>query len=469
MAHAAAAAAVQQSSLFCETPTRGQRRLGKRHSPTPAGWAHEISGQSGRRATERPARIFSPRRGPLAAHAVVPNGDAPRDATSLLQQASSLIESLSGALKVSLEAPKLSRPLVRLEIPVYRGYEDTISVTDFTIWDSATAICSLVSCQSCLRSKQRSGTSLPVTDPPRSLNSRRQSVASFFQWTAIGGRGCVRSIEKLYQIAEPTALNDEHVERVIRQAQPTFAAYLRGARFRVLEERAAERIALFLRQARLLSPACAWKGASSFSRHPPDATHAVGAEDEGLLEISERALDRYTYGRHTANARKKPATTALYSQVRRQAETLQGMPIAGKPVKRGPHEAQLLPAAGAVGETQVPAERENPFGRSNSGPSLGRPGYPVGGPAPFISGVPSCVQPCQRCCACRRRRKVDSSMVRAEESMSFYRLPSQSVPVILGRDFLRKSRITIDITIPLSDPRCQPPRRRLDMPTSRAK
>lgn len=43
-----------------------------------------------------------------------------------------MIESLSGALKVSLEAPKLSRPLVRLEIPVYRGYEDTISVTDFT-------------------------------------------------------------------------------------------------------------------------------------------------------------------------------------------------------------------------------------------------------------------------------------------------------------------------------------------------
>ncbi|KAH9360435.1 hypothetical protein HPB48_003049 [Haemaphysalis longicornis] len=167
-------------------------------------------------------------------------------------------------------------------------------------------------------------------------------------------------MEKLYQIAEPTALNDEHVERVIRQAQPTFAAYLRGARFRDLEERAAEpkRIQGHILASRAyrplppaseaLEPRCAWKGASSFSRHPPDAAHAVGAEDKGLLEISERALDPYTYGRHTANARKKPATTALNSQVRRQAETLQGMPIAGKPVKRGPHEAQLLPAAGAV-------------------------------------------------------------------------------------------------------------------------
>lgn len=154
----------------------------------------------------------------------------------------------------------------------------------------------------------------------------------------------VRSMEKLYQIAVPTAPNDERVERVIRQAQPTFAAYLRGARFRDLEERAAEakRIQGHILASRAyrplppaseaLEPRCAWKGASSFSRHPPDAAHAVGAEDKGLLEISERALDPYTYGRHTANARKKPATTALNSQVRRQAETLQGMPIAGKPV-----------------------------------------------------------------------------------------------------------------------------------------
>ncbi|KAH9379861.1 hypothetical protein HPB48_006108 [Haemaphysalis longicornis] len=69
------------------------------------------------------------------------------------------------------------------------------------------------------------------------------------------------------QIAEPTAPNDERVERVIRQAQPTFAAYLRGARFRDLEERAAEAKRIqghilasrayrpLLWQGRLLSPA----------------------------------------------------------------------------------------------------------------------------------------------------------------------------------------------------------------------
>ncbi|KAH9361753.1 hypothetical protein HPB48_005094 [Haemaphysalis longicornis] len=124
-------------------------------------------------------------------------------------------------------------------------------------------------------------------------------------------------MEKLYQISEPTALNDEHVDRVIRQAQPTFAAYLRGARFRDLEERAAEakRIqghilaSLAYRPlppaSEALEPRCAWKRAPSFSRHPPDAAHAVGAEDKGVLEISEGALDPHTYGRHTANAREK--------------------------------------------------------------------------------------------------------------------------------------------------------------------
>ncbi|KAH9368339.1 hypothetical protein HPB48_004531 [Haemaphysalis longicornis] len=35
-----------------------------------------------------------------------------------------------------------------------------------------------------------------------------------------------------------------------------------------------------------LEPRCAWKGASSFSRHPPDAAHAIGAEDKGLLKLA---------------------------------------------------------------------------------------------------------------------------------------------------------------------------------------
>lgn len=57
-------------------------------------------------------REFSrPAADPSAADAVVLNGDAPRDPTSLLQQANRLIESLSVALQVSKGAAKLSRPL----------------------------------------------------------------------------------------------------------------------------------------------------------------------------------------------------------------------------------------------------------------------------------------------------------------------------------------------------------------------
>lgn len=286
-----------------------------------------------------------------AAHAAVPKGDAPPDATMLLQQATRLIESLSGALQVSLGAPKLSMPLVKLEVPVYRGYDDTISVTDF------------------IESLAHYQTAMGVSDSdmlarvvPVALTERAA------QWYRISGYRAttftelkaairheflpvdyhrrmrrelelrtqapeesllefVRAMEELYQIAEPTAPNDERVERVIRQAHPTFAAYLRGARFRDLEELAAEakRIQgdiLAFRAYRppppaseALEPRCAWKGASSFPRHPSHAARAVSTEATGVWQISERALDPYTYGRRPAAAGKlSPSNAAADSR-----------------------------------------------------------------------------------------------------------------------------------------------------------
>ncbi|XP_037501856.1 uncharacterized protein LOC119375903, partial [Rhipicephalus sanguineus] len=83
----------------------------------------------------------------------------------------------------------------------------------------------------------------------------------------------VRAMDDLFSIAEPRASNEERVERVIRQAHPTFSAYLRGGRFRDLEELAAEakRIQGDLLAARAyrppppasdaLEPRCAWRGA----------------------------------------------------------------------------------------------------------------------------------------------------------------------------------------------------------------
>ncbi|XP_049271918.1 uncharacterized protein LOC125758606 [Rhipicephalus sanguineus] len=84
----------------------------------------------------------------------------------------------------------------------------------------------------------------------------------------------VRAMDDLFSIAEPRASNEELVERVIRQAHPTFSAYLRGSRFRDLEELAAEakRIQGDILAARAyrppppagvaLEPRCAWGGAS---------------------------------------------------------------------------------------------------------------------------------------------------------------------------------------------------------------
>ncbi|KAH7932817.1 hypothetical protein HPB49_003255 [Dermacentor silvarum] len=47
-------------------------------------------------------------------------------------------------------------------------------------------------------------------------------------------------MEDPFLVAEPKASNEERVERVIRQAHPTFSAYLRAGRFRDLEKLAAK-------------------------------------------------------------------------------------------------------------------------------------------------------------------------------------------------------------------------------------
>lgn len=47
-------------------------------------------------------------------------------------------------------------------------------------------------------------------------------------------------MQKQYLLVEPEAANTEKVERVIRQAPPTFAAYHRSSRFCDLEDLAAE-------------------------------------------------------------------------------------------------------------------------------------------------------------------------------------------------------------------------------------
>lgn len=125
----------------------------------------------------------------------------------------------------------------------------------------------------------------------------------------------VRAMDELYRIADPSALNCEKVERVTRQAHPTFAAYLRGGKFRDLDELASEakRIQADILASRAyrppppasqaLEPRCAWNGDNVRIR--PQGNGAVAFSDghsSSGWDISDRALDPYTYAMRAAHA-----------------------------------------------------------------------------------------------------------------------------------------------------------------------
>ncbi|XP_077520289.1 uncharacterized protein LOC144130156 [Amblyomma americanum] len=164
----------------------------------------------------------------------------------------------------------------------------------------------------------------------------------------------VRAMEDLFSIAEPRASNEERVERTIRQAHPTFSAYLRGGRFRDFEKLAAEAKRnqgdIFAARAyrpplpasEALEPRCAWRGAMPRPNWRPPA-HAACAAVSGqneVWELSERALDPYSYRRRTACA----------------------APFSGPPA-----EGRQAPQRTAEGETRI----SRPFGRATGGTRQG--------------------------------------------------------------------------------------------------
>ncbi|XP_077508064.1 uncharacterized protein LOC144119238 [Amblyomma americanum] len=125
----------------------------------------------------------------------------------------------------------------------------------------------------------------------------------------------VRAMDELYRIADPSAPNGEKVERVTRQAHPTFAAYLRGVQFRDLDKlaSAAKRIQADILAShayrppppasQALEPRCAWNGDTFRIRSRGAETVAFS---DGQLrngwELSDRALDPYTYAMRAAHA-----------------------------------------------------------------------------------------------------------------------------------------------------------------------
>ncbi|KAH6938864.1 hypothetical protein HPB50_013827 [Hyalomma asiaticum] len=120
----------------------------------------------------------------------------------------------------------------------------------------------------------------------------------------------IRVLQELYLLADPMASDAEKVERAIRQAHPTFAAYLRSAHYRNLNDLAsdAKRIqgdilaAQTYRQppppSASLESRCAWAGGDSSPRNPPKYEVASAAREQRDMQVlSDRALDPYSYAR----------------------------------------------------------------------------------------------------------------------------------------------------------------------------
>ncbi|KAG0430008.1 hypothetical protein HPB47_023092 [Ixodes persulcatus] len=153
---------------------------------------------------------------------------------ALLENAARVIESLTGALQTAVRPPPPTRPPVRISIPTYRGYGDrdlqkyqqAMGMSDHEILERIFPI-SLV--DQAARWLRLTGSQLSSIEHSNDGPNTQESLLEF-----------VRAMQELFELAEPSAPNTERVERVIRQSHPTFAGYLRGSRFRDLNELASE-------------------------------------------------------------------------------------------------------------------------------------------------------------------------------------------------------------------------------------
>ncbi|KAG0419156.1 hypothetical protein HPB47_004310 [Ixodes persulcatus] len=119
-------------------------------------------------------------------------------------------------------------------------------------------------------------------------------------------------MQELFEMAGPSAPHAERVERVIRQAHPTFGAYLRGSRFRDMNELASEarRIQRDILAAQAyqpptpassaLQPRCAWNGKTAPQNRRHEAADYTDRPGRNTYDITDCALDPYSYERRTA-------------------------------------------------------------------------------------------------------------------------------------------------------------------------
>lgn len=264
---------------------------------------------------------------------------APAAQQALLQDAARMIESLTGAMQSILQSPRAVRPPVKIPVPKYRGYGDRISATDFleallhyqqatgrddqeilgrilpiALTDQAARWFRLVGQHALTLDEFRAAFRQEFLPADYERRMRRE-LERRTQHPDESLLEYVRVMQELFALAEPSAPDAEKVERVIRQAHPTFAAYLRGSRFRSLDELALEarRIQGDILAARAyrpppppsasLEPRCAWNGGTPSRPRQADAATVFADGPGGVTrDISLRALDPYTYGQREAAA-----------------------------------------------------------------------------------------------------------------------------------------------------------------------
>ncbi|XP_077511929.1 uncharacterized protein LOC144122353 [Amblyomma americanum] len=289
----------------------------------------------GMESTAQPAQ-------PCSSHAA-PQSELPGQANpqeAVLRNALRLIESLTGIVQNNLQTPAaVARPRLHVDLPSYGGYHDLVSANEYldrmlnyqqatgltdgevlarivpvSLTDQAARWFGLTGHRS--RTMEEFRARFREEFLPADYDRRlRRELELRTQHPDESLLEYVRAMDELYRIADPSAPNGEKVERVTRQARPTFAAYLGGVQFRDLDElaSAAKRIQANILASRAyrppppasqaLEPRCAWNGYTFRIRSRGAETVAFS---DGQLrndwELSDRALDPYTYAMRAAHA-----------------------------------------------------------------------------------------------------------------------------------------------------------------------
>lgn len=217
--------------------------------------------------------------------------------TEMSRESTALVAAFAHALQSMQRETPTPKTLIRIPVPEYSGHSDrAMSATDFLLaiqrYRKATG----------LTEKETLGRVLPVALVGPAATWHRlvgESAGTLDEFTALFRQEFLpadylprmrreleertqapaepfaeylRAMQELLQIADPNATDQEQVERVVRQAHPTFSRYLRGRPFGSLSELAheARRVqADILAERRYhlppaptdtLEPRCAWHG-----------------------------------------------------------------------------------------------------------------------------------------------------------------------------------------------------------------